>query len=132
MIFLDTDIVSYYFSGNIQIRNKIVASIQNGDPICITSINVYEILKGYKWNKNKNKEFVLKKFIEKINVFSIDDEIIELAADIYADLRKTGKTISDADILIAAIVIMNEGTLVSNNTKHYKNIRNLQLVNWLE
>ena len=132
MIFLDTDILSYYFSGNMKIQNKIIESINTGNPICLTSINVYEILKGYRWNKNKNKENIFKQFLQKINVFSIDNEIIELAADIYADLRKDGKTVSDADILIAAIVIMNRGTLISNNTKHYENIKSLHLINWLE
>ena len=132
MIFLDTDIVSYYFSGNINIRNKIMETIQKGDPVCMTSINVYEILKGYRWHESKNKESIFKQFLEKIPVFSLDDEIIELAADIYADLRKNGKTVGDADILIAAIVIMNRGTLISNNTKHYEHIKKLDLINWLE
>jgi len=55
-----------------------------------------------------------------------------LATDIYADLRGNGITISDADILIAAIVIKNNGKLISNNTKHYKDIQKLELINWLE
>jgi len=49
---------------------------------------------------------------------------------LYSNLRKAGKTIGDADILIAAIVIKNEGTLVSSNTKHYQNIKQLKLINW--
>jgi predicted nucleic acid-binding protein len=89
-------------------------------------------LKGYRWNKSNSKENIFKQFLEKINVFSLDDKTIELAADIYADLRKNGKIIGDADILIAAIVIMNRGTLISNNAKHYENIQKLHLINWLE
>ena len=65
-------------------------------------------------------------------MFSLDDNAIDLAVDIYADLRENGKTIGDADILIAAIVMNNNGKLVSNNTKHYKDIKGLKLVNWLE
>jgi tRNA(fMet)-specific endonuclease VapC len=63
MIFIDTDILSYYFSGNVKIRNKIIESIKNGNPICLTSINVYEILKGYRWNKSNSKENIFKIFI---------------------------------------------------------------------
>ena len=54
------------------------------------------------------------------------------AADIYSNLRKKGKSIGDADILIAAFVIKNNGTLISNNTKHYDDIPNLNLNNWLK
>ena len=132
MIFLDSDILSYYFSGNVKIQEKIKKTINNGEKIALTSINIYEILKGFKWRKNKKKENMFKIFLENIAVFTIDDNVIETAADIYASLRENGKTVNDADILIAAIVIKNNGKLISNNTKHYKDIDNLHLINWLE
>jgi len=44
MIFLDTDILSYYFSGNAIIRDKLLKAVQSGKKICLTCINVYEIL----------------------------------------------------------------------------------------
>jgi tRNA(fMet)-specific endonuclease VapC len=56
---------------------------------------------------------------------------VEEASNIYAYLRKNGSPCGDADILIAAIVISNDGLLVSNNTKHYISIKNLRLVNWI-
>jgi predicted nucleic acid-binding protein len=49
MIFLDSDILSYYFSGNIKKKKKIKESIKNAEKIALTSINIYEILKGFKW-----------------------------------------------------------------------------------
>ena len=65
-------------------------------------------------------------------LITLDDSVIGLATDIYADLREKGITIGDADILIAAIVIKNNGKLISNNMKHYKDIKKLELINWLE
>jgi predicted nucleic acid-binding protein len=132
MIFLDSDVLSYYFSGDTKIHDKIKETINTGEKIALTVMNVYEILKGFKWRKNNNKEIMFDKFLETVPVFAIDDSVIELATDIYADLRGNGKTISDADILIAAIVIKNNGKLVSNNIKHYKDIQKLELINWLE
>jgi predicted nucleic acid-binding protein len=66
-----------------------------------------------------------------VAVFSIDDDVINIASDLYAQLRKKGVTIGDADIFIAAIVIKNKGILVTNNIKHYENIEQLNLINWL-
>jgi tRNA(fMet)-specific endonuclease VapC len=132
MIFLDTNILSYYFAGNIKIRDKILEAINEGEELCLTSINVYEILKGYRWRKSAAKEKMFKEFLKSINIFSIDDGIIELAASIYAELRENGKTVDDADIIIAAIVISNTGKLVSHNRKHFKDIKKLQLLNWLD
>jgi len=128
MIFLDSDVLSYYFSGNIKIKE----TINTGEKIALTVMNVYEILKGFKWRKNKNKEMMFEKFLETVSIFAIDDSVIDLATDIYADLRENGITVGDADILIAAIVIKNNGKLISNNIKHYKYIKKLALINWLE
>jgi len=131
MIFLDTNIISYYFNANTKIKEKILEAIDNGEDICMTVINIYEILKGFKWKNNKKKEEQFKEFLEDVAVFTIDDDVINIASDLYASLRKTGKAIGDADILIAAIVIKHKGILISNNIKHYEGIEGLRLENWL-
>ena len=132
MIFLDSDVLSYYFSGDTKIHDKIKETINTGEKIALTVMNVYEILKGFKWRKNETKKIMFEKFLETVPIFAIDDSVIELATDIYADLRGNGITIGDADILIAAIVIKNNGKLITNNIKHYKDIKKLELINWLE
>jgi len=132
MIFLDSDVLSYYFSGDTKIHDKIKETINTGEKIALTVMNVYEILKGFKWRKNETKKIMFEKFLETVPIFVIDDSVIELATDIYADLRGNGITIGDADILIAAIVIKNDGKLITNNIKHYKDIKKLELINWLE
>ena len=131
MIFLDSDILSYYFSGNSKIYDKVAETINTGEKIALTAINVYELLKGFKWRSNKNKELLFSNFLETVPVFSMDNDTINLATDIYANLRRNGITISDADIIIASIVIRNNGKLVTNNMKHY-DIKDLNLLNWLE
>ena len=131
MIFLDTNIISYYFNANTKIKEKILETIDNDGIICTTVINVYEIFKGFRWNNNEKKEKQFKEFLENLSIFTIDDDVIDIAANIYSNLRKSGKTIGDADILIAAIVIKNDGILISNNTKHFEGINQLKLKNWI-
>lgn len=131
MTFLDTDILSYFFKGDPVVRNKISECIKNGEPLCLTAINVYEVLKGFRYHGNQKKETEFKEFLNLINVYTISDDSITNAADIYADLRKNGITIGDADILIASIVISNDAVLVSNNIKHYEHIKKLNLVEWV-
>ena len=131
MIFLDTNIISYYFNANATIRDKILGTIERDGYICTTIINVYEISKGLKWKNSKTKETQFKAFLEDVSVFTLDEDATNIASSIYSDLRKNGKTIDDADILIASIVIKNNGILVSNNTKHYEGITQLRLTNWI-
>ncbi|MEP0894561.1 MULTISPECIES: PIN domain-containing protein [Leptolyngbya] len=61
----------------------------------------------------------------------IDDlEIIETASGIHADLRRRGRPIQDADILIAATAIVHSLTVVSNDAD-LQNVQSLNLENWL-
>ena len=57
-------------------------------------------------------------------------QALEVAARTYANLRKKGKTIGDADIMIAAFCVVNDYTLVTANIKHFTDIDGLQLVDW--
>jgi predicted nucleic acid-binding protein len=131
MIFLDTDILSYFLRGDDVITSNVSQIIERGEEIGLTTINAYEILKGFRYKNNKKKETLFLEILNNLSVFSFDNISINIAADIYASLRKSGQTISDADVIIAAIVIGNNGILVTNNNKHFRNIKNLKLVNWI-
>ena len=130
MIFLDTDTLSYFLQGNTAIRDRMQSAIDSGHQICLTSINVYEIIKGLKYKNNKNKEQDFRSFLESITTYTLDIDAIMIAAKIYSQLRKRGITISDADILIASIVMANAGTLITNNLRHYQHIDDLVMENW--
>ena len=56
-------------------------------------------------------------------------DIWEKAIDMYATLKAKGRVIGDGDIFIAAFCIVNNYTLITNNTKHYDNIQELKKVN---
>lgn len=91
----------------------------------------YEILRGLKAKRATAKLAAFEQFCQVNQVLPMNDPIIVRAADIYADLKKRGQLISDADILIAATAITHGLTLVTNNTAHYGRIVGLTLENWI-
>ncbi len=131
MIFLDSDILSYFFNGNKAVYEKIKDCIESNKKMAATCINYYEILKGLKYRNAEIKEKKFKEVIQYLDVVYLDNSAIETASDIYGDLRKNGVTIGDADILIASIVMRNEDTLVTNNVKHYESIKGLNIDKWV-
>jgi predicted nucleic acid-binding protein len=62
---------------------------------------------------------------------SFDDRIGTFFAKKKAELRKKGITISDFDLLIASFAKVHNLCIVTNNTKHFKNIPGLKIENWL-
>ncbi len=58
-------------------------------------------------------------------------EIIEKAAEIHIDLRRKGRPIQDADVLIAATAILHHLTLVYNDCDMSR-VEGINLKNWLE
>ena len=63
-------------------------------------------------------------------VVEVDAKMWDSAAYVWATLRKTGQTIGDADILIAALCIERGYTLVTHNVKHFSTISNLRMEEW--
>ena len=62
--------------------------------------------------------------------FLDDQEIFDTASKIYADLKRKGGLISDADILIAALAITRDTILVSDDSD-FSGIGDVSVENWL-
>jgi predicted nucleic acid-binding protein len=126
LLFLDTDILSYLLANNEAVINRVAA--QRDGQTAITAITVYEVLKGFRHKPRPKKEAMFNEFLRKISVYPLDDDAIHLAADIYGALSRIGKPCSNTDILLAAIVMRNSGTLYTNNIRHFESIPHLKLL----
>ena len=60
-------------------------------------------------------------------MLDLDKNSAILAAKIEADLRNNGEIIDVEDIMIAAISINNNETLVTRNKKHFERIKDLKI-----
>ncbi len=54
----------------------------------------------------------------------------ERSAQIYADLKNTGKLIEDDDIFIGATTIENDAVLITNNEQPLGRIKDLKYEVW--
>jgi tRNA(fMet)-specific endonuclease VapC len=71
------------------------------------------------------------RFCGTCQILPLTDDVVVRAADIYADLKRRGEPIGDADILIGATAAVNGLAVVTNNESHLRRIRGLQVENWL-
>ena len=127
---LDTNIITYYLKGNIKILDKVDNEAENNN-IIIPPFVYFEVKKWLMAANSKSKLKAFEKLFEEYGIDSINKEMLDLALSIHIKLRKSGITVEDGDLLIAAYCILNNYVLVSNNLKHFEGIENIQVVNWV-
>ncbi len=112
-------------------KRKAQKLILQGKEIFINGISYYEIKQGL---LSANAQAQLKKFemlCKQFGLILLDTQnIFDTASDIYADLRRKGQLIGDADILIASIALCKNSILVSNDTD-FNRVKDLKIENWL-
>ena len=97
----------------------------------LSIITRYEILQGLAAKEARRQMAVFEMLCNQSTILPLTEEAITKAAEIYADLAHLGQLIGDADILIAASAMVQEFGLVTNNERHFRRIKGLQVENWL-
>ena len=128
--YLDTNICIFFLRGvNLKLKKKLLS--MNPQDIKIPSLTKAELLYGAE--KSQKKDENIKKIGEFLFPFNVigfnDNESIEYSK-IRAELEMRGEKIGPNDTIIAAIVKTNNGTLVTNNTREFKKIPDLKIVDW--
>jgi len=127
---VDTDTLSYFFRGNSIVVDKVDKYLLEFGLINISIVTYYEILNGLLYKDANTQLRRFQEFVDYNTILPLTVLSADKSAQIYAELRKTGKTISHNDVLIAGIAITNDLILITNNTDHFERISELALDNW--
>ena len=128
---LDTDILIEYFRGSEQIKNK-VKDLREDDGIGLTWLSFHEFFKGIFVSGKAQEEAFLKGLANSCTILEESYATARIGGEIYANLKKQGRLINDADILIASTVRSHGAVLVTNNEHHFSRIDGLRIENWLK
>jgi tRNA(fMet)-specific endonuclease VapC len=96
-------------------------------PIIVKAELLYGIEKS---NKKQENRIAYEKFIKAFEIINLDDEAIKQYSWIRLELEKGGNVIGSNDIFIAAIVIANNGILVTHNINEFSRISGLKYEDW--
>jgi predicted nucleic acid-binding protein len=127
---LDTNIVSYMLKGDVNVIPKYRQALGTGNQIVVPPIVFYEVQRGLLAKKMEKRLAKFSALNEKVLQVDFDMPVWEKAAQLSASLFQQGNPIEDADIFIAAYCIVNDFTLVTNNTRHFERVDGLKTVNW--
>ncbi len=128
---LDTNICIHLFKHQPPSVAQKMADLKVGD-IVISTVTLAELEHGVEREPSlsADRRKALDNLIELIPVLDFDRK----AARAYGRLRAHGKHLGRHrfDTLIAAHAISSGAILVTNNTDDFKNIKGLEIVNWID
>ena len=128
--FLDTNICIYHLNGSAQGISRMLEKTPFRS-VKIPSMVAAELLYGAE--KSAKREYdlnIFKTFLSLYDIVPFDQKAIEYYAAIRKTLESTGKIIGGNDLVIAATVMANGGTLVTRNIDEFSRIEGLLVSDW--
>lgn len=124
---LDTSVIIDCLRGK-KPATKLVSGLEGeraSSLICLA-----ELYEGVNQAQSKNQaEREVLDFFQALNkVYGLNENIAKTFGKIRAELKSEGKIIQDLDILIAATCIVHHLTLVTSNTKHFRRVKDLEIL----
>ncbi len=129
MFALDTNTLIYFFKGIGRIGDRLLATPPS--QIMVPSVVLYELELGIeKSNSPAKRRKQLEEFLTVVTVQSFGPAEARTAAMIRAGLEKGGQPIGPLDTLIAATSLAHNAILVTHNTREFKRVPRLEVVDW--
>ena len=125
---IDTNIAIFYMKGKFNLGEKFDSV--DADSCFISEMTLAELKFGVEKSQHvaKNRE-ALTNFLTGVQVLPIF-HALDLYAQEKARLQKAGTPIDDFDLLIGVTAVTHKLTMVTNNTKHFNRIAEIELADW--
>lgn len=124
---IETSVIISFLRG----KSEAIETLENLEGELTSSfICLAELYEGvYRTRKRKEAEGgVLNFFFGLSEVYGLDEDIARKFGQIRAELKQRGKVIEDLDIFLAATCLAHNLILVTYNPKHFKRIKNLEVL----
>jgi len=126
---LDTDHCIAILRGQLDLGNHLLPE----EELATTAISVAELTHGAQRSQQRDDNLArLEVLLSALIVLPFDESAGRRFGALKAELEAKGQSLDNFDLQIASIAVENDLPLLTNNTSHFKRVRELQLMNWLE
>lgn len=130
MYLLDTNIISFWMRGDLQLIEKIkscspaILSLST-----ITLADIYYGIEKSPFNK-RERRLKIEHIKSQLEIFPFNERAAQKYGPLRAELEKKGRPISERDLQIAAIALANKLCVVTYNSKEFGRIAKLKVEDW--
>jgi tRNA(fMet)-specific endonuclease VapC len=102
------------------------------EELATTAISVAELTHGANRSQHRDDNLArLEVLLSALVILPFDEPAGWRFGTLKAELESKGEPLDNLDLQIASIAIETNSLLLTNNTKHFKRISGLRLMNWL-
>ena len=102
------------------------------DEVATTWITAAELHYGAaKSSAPETNRALVGRFLSTLPVFGVGELSVQIFGEAKALLERRGERLADADLLIGAITIARQATVVTGNERHLRRIPGVTVENWL-
>jgi len=124
----DTSFIVDLLRGKPEAQQKLAEMEAEGVSFSTTEINVLELYRGaYLSGKTHQNLEEIKKLLECFQVLGLEESVYEVFASLSANLLSRGKAIGSFDELIAAIILLHDGKIVTRDNR-FKEVTGLEVI----
>ncbi len=128
---LDTNICSYIIRNKPIYIKEILQEKEKTYMIALSSIVVSELLYGAIKKDSSKLYKIVSTFIDNFVIYDYSKVSAVSYANVRVSLENRGNIIGANDLLIASHALSLKAILVTNNTKEFERVDELELENWI-
>jgi len=129
---LDTNTIIHYLNNEANVLRNFGNAVIHRCKLIIPKAVDYEMRRGFGIYPAIRKQSIYNILTQQCIIGELDFNVWDRATQIYIELYKKRLTVGEIDMLIAAFCLVNNFTIVTNNTDDFKNIDGLKLLDWTQ
>jgi tRNA(fMet)-specific endonuclease VapC len=129
LILLDTNICVAHLNGEPRLQVPMQRYV---DELAVPTLVAAELHYGFAKSKRVAQNLPrLRQFLASFTAVGFDGESAERAGEIKLHLESIGRKTGAVDLLIGAVALRHNATLVTHNLRHFQDIPGIKLEDWL-
>lgn len=130
-LLLDTNTLSYIIRGRQPVLDRFEESVRQGNTFLLSSIAHYELQRYLDLKGSSRLMRLYQDLVARWQRCNLLFEDWNHAALLWAEHHRTGRSISDLDLLLAVLALKHDAMLVTSNTRHFEGL-NIALADWTQ
>jgi tRNA(fMet)-specific endonuclease VapC len=123
MMVADTDVLIDFLQGDQPASERIALELDHGQ-LATTAISRFELLAGA---RTARQQTVIGQLLAALPCLPLEAQSADRAAEVRRALDRQGLSIGMGDSLIAGIVLVHRGVLLTRNRRHFDRVPSLAL-----